>query len=732
MVGHLVAAAPPGKRPSRRWRVRTPIVIQMEALECGAACLAIVMGHYGKHVSLEELRVACGVSRDGSRADRIAGAAPHYGFKARAYRMSVDAVLALGKPAIVFWNFNHFLVVEGVRGDVVYLNDPTTGPRPLTRAEFDLGFTGVTLVVEPAAGMQPSGRPRGVVAALWRRLSGYRQPIVYLALVAFCLSLSGVALPLFAKVFIDDVMLGAAGTFWVKPLIAGLAATALLRGLLAVLQQHYLLKFRASLALATASAFLWRLFHLPLSFYQQRHLGEIAARVRLNDDVAQLIVGELASASLNLLAFVCYAILMALLDLQLTAIVMLAAALQVLLLHGLARVRIAGSARVAMDRSRLIETSINGLANIETLRAAGLESEFFARWAGFQARWVSSSQRLQRATVPLLVGPPLLTSIALAAIIMVGGRQVMDGLLSVGELVAFQSLMVSFLQPVAALVAMATQLQELRIGMDRLDDVVQCEAEAAPAAAARPRVSPADKLAGSLELRNITFAYGRLDRPLLQDFNCVIPRGARVALVGPSGCGKSTVARLIMGLYRPWQGEILFDGRPRHDIADAVWFGSVAMIEQDVALFDGSIRDNITLWNDECLPERVEAAAQDACIHDVIVRRNRGYATYLRRGGADLSGGERQRLEIARALAADPTILILDEATSALDPLLEHTIDATIRTRGLTCLIIAHRLSTIRDCDEIIVMERGVIVERGRHEQLLGNGALYARLVASM
>jgi ATP-binding cassette subfamily C protein len=722
------------RRNSTRWRVRTPTIIQMDALECGAASLAIVMAYYRKFVALEELRVACGVSRNGSRADRIVAAAAHYGFTVRACRMGVASILALGKPAIIFWNFNHFVVVEGFRGQIVYLNDPATGPRKATIEEFDRGFTGVTLIIQPKFTKQRARDPRSLSAALLRRVRGCWSAVAYLGLVAAGIAISGIALPLFAKIFIDDIVRGHTDLGWARSLVLGVVATAVIRALLGVMQQSCLLQFRRELSTKMAGTFTWHLLRLPLDFFKQRFPSEIANRIRLNDEVAQAISGELSTAALDCLMVALYGALLFLLDLDLALIVFAAAIVNFTLLNALSHLRIAGKARMVVDRSKVYETAINAIINMETVKASGLEPDVFMRWSGFQTRLINSTQRLETATLPLLIGVPAFSSLAITAVILFGGWRVVGGQMTIGELIAFQSLAVSFLTPVNNLVMMGSRIQEMHIAIERLDDVLRSPVENS-IQFSRDRERPAGlrKLDGGLELKGVTFGYSRLGEPLIRNFSCVLRPGTRVALVGPTGSGKSTVARLIMGLYQPWEGSILFDGRPCADIPREEWLNSVALVEQEISIFDGTIYDNLTLWRTTVPPERVMQATEDACIHENFVACRQGYRTHLFSGaGSGLSGGERQRLEIARALAGDPSLLILDEATSALDSRTEDLINTNIRQRGITCLVVAHRLSTIRDCDEIIVLDAGAVVERGKHADLMHNHGLYSRLVMTM
>jgi len=701
----------------------------MEAVECGAAALAIVMGYYRKFVPLEQLRQVCGVSRDGSKASNVVKAARTYGFEAKGYRYELSEVLALRQPVIVFWNFNHFLVVEGVSKAGVHLNDPATGPRTISPDEFDQGFTGVVLQITPGPDFKPEGQPDSVLSGLRKRLPLREPALLYLVIAGLLLVLPGLVLPVFSKVFIDEYLIGRMDS-WIKPLLIGMAVTMVLQGILTGLQRYYLARFHAKLAMATSSQFLWHVLRLPVVFYAQRSAGDISGRVGINNRVAELMTGELATTLLNLVVLVFYAALMLSYDVLLTLVGVGVAAINIVVLQRMSRQRKDVNQKLANDHGKLLGTSMNGLQMIETLKASGTESDFFSKWAGHHAKVVNGMQTTGGQGV-LRVGVPLLLSTMNNVLILsLGGLRVMEGALTMGALVAFQSLMASFLQPVNQLVALGASIQEMEGDMKRLDDVLKYAAESdGTQAGETPSETSTDRLQGVVELRDISFGYSKLEPPLLENFNLTLRPGARVALVGASGCGKSTISRLVMGLYEPWSGEILFDGRPRHQWPRATLVNSLSMVSQEIALFEGGVRENLSLWDDTLPEAELIRAAQDACIHDVLVTRPGGYESPVLEGGVNFSGGQRQRLEIARALAINPRILVLDEATSALDPLTEQKIDDNLRRRGCTCLIVAHRLSTIRDCDEIIVLDRGRVVQRGTHEDMRAVPGPYAELM---
>lgn len=714
--------------PARR--AGAPLILQMEAVECGAASLAMILAHYGKFIPLETLRIACGVSRDGSKALNVVRAAREFGMEAKGFRKEPADLKQLPLPFIVFWNFNHFLVVDGFADGKVLLNDPALGRRAVTDEEFDQSFTGVVLTFAPGPHFQPSGQAPSLVAGLRRRLAGSHSALAYLVLAGLALVLPGLAIPAFTSVFIDRVLVGGLDS-WAVPLITGMVATAALVAMLNWLQRYYLMKLETRIALTTSASFFWHVLRLPVSFFQQRSPGDIGARVGLNERVANILSSDVAAVVLSTITSAFFALVMLFYDWAMGLVTIAIAGLNVLALYLVSARRTELNQRLAIDRGKVIGTSMNGLMLIESLKAAGAESDFFTRWAGFQARLMNSLQQASQASIALDLLPRLLTALNSTAILAIGGMRVMQGDMTMGTLVAFQALVASFVAPVNALVALGGKIQGFQGDMDRLDDVMRYPCEDLAALDKPDAPVTAAKLDGHLELRNVTFGYSRLEPPLLENFSLTLAPGKRIALVGSSGCGKSTIAKLVSGLYVPWEGEVLFDGKARSEWPRLQLLNSLASVDQDIALFSGSVRDNLTMW-DHTLPHAVMVnAAKDACVHDIISARPGGYDSVVAEGGANFSGGQRQRLEIARALTMNPRLLVLDEATSALDPLTEKTVDANLRKRGCSCLIVAHRLSSIRDCDEIILLDKGKVIERGSHQQLMALDGRYARLIAN-
>ncbi|MET0673336.1 MAG: NHLP family bacteriocin export ABC transporter peptidase/permease/ATPase subunit [Microbacterium pygmaeum] len=721
------APAAPKTTPPRSRRTHVPTVIQMEAAECGVASLRMVLASYGRWVPLDELRTASGVSRDGVKASSVLKTARTYGMTAKGLRQDPDEIRAGKLPAIIYWNFNHFVVVEGYAPGRWFLKDPGIGSRTVTDEEFDRSFTGVVLHLEPGPGFERGGTPPRVLPGLAHRLRHSIAGLLYVVLAGLALVIPGLAAAVLTKAFIDQVLVadqpGAIG-----PILGLLFGAALAIGVLTALRQRYLMALETKLSSHSSGAFLWHLLRLPISFYSGRSAGEISGRVPRNDRLAVLLSSEIAAALIDSVVVIFYFAVMFGYSPALTLVGIAGVVINVLVLRAVGRRRRDETLRLMQDTGLLLGSAMSGIKSIESIKASGRESDLFTRISGLHARTVSGAQRMGRASLPLLVIPPFLVALTTTAVLGWGGLNVITGAMSLGTLIAFQVLMNRAIEPVGRFVQLGGTLQEIGGDLERLDDVL-----------ANPVIDDEDagasglgiRLAGMLELRDVTFGYSILEAPLLDRVNLTLRPGSRVALVGGSGSGKSTISRLVAGLYEPWSGEILFDGRPRRDWSRDTITSSLALVDQDIRLFSGTVRDNLTMWDPTIPTARVVQAAHDASIHDQIARRPDGYGTVVREGGANFSGGEAQRLEIARALVAEPRILVLDEATSALDPTTEQLIDGNIRRRGCTTLIVAHRLSTIRDCDEIIVLDRGRIVERGTHDGMIGTGGPYSALFAA-
>jgi NHLM bacteriocin system ABC transporter peptidase/ATP-binding protein len=671
------------------------------------------------------------LSRDGSKASNLVKAARRYGIAAKGFKKEPDELDDLPLPSIIHWNFNHFVVFEGFRGEWGFINDPAMGRRRVSRAELSEAFTGVVLAFEPTAAFRRAGAPPTAIPILWRQLAGSRAGLVLVVLISLTLVLPGIAVPAFAKLFVDDVLIGGSRN-WVGPLLTGLVLTAVIRAVILALRQRYLLRLETKLGLGMASGFFWHVLQLPIAFFSQRHSGDVASRITVNEEVAKLLSGELAGTMLHLATLAFYAAAMAAYDLALAGVAVPLALLNLAALSLIGRRREDAARRLAQGRGQLAAATVGAIRSIETIKSCGLEPDAFSRWAGYQAKVMVAAQQLDRQTAVLGVIPPMLAALGNAAVLGIGAFRVMRGVMSIGELVAFQTLMASFAGPIGRLVALGANLQQIKADLARVGDVMAYPRDARAQARDNAAVSAASappRLAGAIELCDVTFGYNPNEPPLIECLNLVIRPGQRLALVGGSGSGKSTIGRLICGLYPVWSGDIRFDGRPLAEIPPAVLANSLAYVDQDVFLFAATVRENITLWDDSVEEARLARALQDAAIFDDIALRPGRYGYKIAEGGLDFSGGQRQRLEIARALVGDPAILVLDEATAGLDPLIEQQVDANIRRRGCTAIIIAHRLSTIRDADEIVVLANGRVEGRGTHTELIASCPHYIELL---
>jgi NHLM bacteriocin system ABC transporter peptidase/ATP-binding protein len=704
----------------------------MEVVECGAAALGSVLAYHGRRVPLEDLRVACGVSRDGSKASNVVRAARHYGLEAVGMRREVDEVLAGAFPVIVFWNFNHFVVVEGVSRTRVYLNDPAVGPRSVSREEFGKGFTGVSLEFKKGPAFVSGGAAPGVMAKLTGRLKGLHAAIAFVAWISLMLVIPGMIVPGLTAAFVDRVLIQRFEG-WLGPLLVGLGVTFLLNVVLRYLQGIALVRIELRLALEQSARFAWHVLSLPVVFYSQRYTGDLVSRVEANDRVATLLARDFGNAAASCLTAVFLGAVMISYDVKLAAIVLGSAILNIIVLRLLHRSLSDVALRLQMDQSRLFSTSVLGLHSIETLKSIGGENDFFSKWAGYHARTINSEQKLgvYQQTIDLL--PTVLLSLTSAAVLGVGAVQVIHGQLTIGALVAFQGLLMSFSGPVQQMVGVASRVQQASADLSRLDDVLHYKSDwRFSLTSDSPSDAPSEaRAAGHLSMQGVSFGYSALEPPLIEDFSLDVAPGQWVALVGESGSGKSTLGKLITGLLEPRAGDIRVDGHSLQAWGRERLSTVVASVDQDIKLFAGTVYDNITLWDDTVDHGRLVAAINDAGLIATVRNMPGNFEGAIEEGGRNLNGGQRQRIEIARSLVREPSLLVLDEATSALDAVSENEILTAVRRRGMTCVLVAHRLSTIRDCDEIIVLERGKVVERGTHASLLAAAGAYARLIGA-
>lgn len=710
---------------------KVPVVMQMEALECGAACLAMVLAYYHKWIPLEQVRVDCGVSRDGSNAKNIVLAARNYGLEARAYKMEPETLKQKGTfPCIVHWNFDHFIVVCGFKKNRVYINDPARGNLVISMEEFDEAFTGVCMFFAPTEEFEPSGSKKSMVQYALTRLKGARAAVMFVLITSVISSLMGVIAPGFTRVF-SDFLLGGKNPGWAVYFMGALIIFTLVELIVSYLQAIYSLRMNGKLAVVGNTSYLWKVLHLPMEFFSQRYAGDIQSRQTSNAGIASAIVETFTPLVLKAVMMIVYLVVMLRYSIVLSLVGIASILINLLVSNYISSKRINITRAQMRDQGKLSGMTVSGIEMIETIKSSGAENGFFGKWAGYQASVNSATVRYSKVEQYLGMIPTLVSKFADLAILFIGVVLTVEGKFTIGMLMAFQGFIVSFTEPAMTLISAGQSLQEMRTGMERIEDVMSYPSDEFATRTELDENIDYQKLTGNVTLKDVTFGYSRLAEPLITDFNLELKPGKSVAFVGGSGCGKSTLAKLISGLYAPWSGEITFDGTPIQEINRNVFTGSVAVVDQDITMYEDTIANNIKMWDKSIEDFEMIMAAKDAQIHDAISLRNGGYEYMLTEGGKDFSGGERQRMELARVLAQDPTIIILDEATSALDARTEYEVVKAIRNRGISCIVVAHRLSTIRNCDEIIVLDHGQVVERGTHEELYAMGGLYTELVSN-
>ena len=705
--------------------------MQMEALECGAACLAMVMAYYGKWVPLEQVRYDCGVSRDGSNAKNVLVAARNYGFDAQGFRCEISSLKEnMDLPCIIHWNFNHFVVLDGFRGNYAYLNDPARGEVKVSMEEFDQAFTGICLQIKPGEEFVPGGKPKSTLEFARKRLAGAGVAVLFVLLSTIIGYLFGIVNPVFARFFMDRLLTGENREL-LMPFIGLLALMGAAQIVVALVQAVYSLKINGKMAIVGNSTYMWKVLRMPMEFFSQRMSGDILQRQSTNASIASVLINTLTPLALNTIMMIFYLVVMIRYSAILTAVGIITIILNLFVSRFISAKRV-NITRVSMrDSGKLSAATVSGIEMVETIKASGAENGFFQKWAGYQASVNAQNVKYAKLNQYLGVIPTLLSAIADSAVLVLGVWLAMRGEFTPGMIMTFQGFLSSFMSPAMTLISASQTIQEMRTEMERVEDVMQYPSDTCFSDEPLKEDADYSKLSGTIELKNVTFGYSRLGEPLIRGFSMSMKPGSRVAFVGASGCGKSTLAKLISGLYQPWSGEILFDGKHISEIDRSVFKGSVAVVDQDITLFKDTIANNIKMWDDSIEDFEMILAARDAQIYDDIMARDGGFYGKLTEGGKDLSGGQRQRIEIARVLAQDPSVIIMDEATSALDAKTEYELVKAVKDRGITCIVIAHRLSTIRDCDEIIVLNKGLVVERGTHDELYSKGGYYTELIAS-
>lgn len=705
---------------------KVPQVMQMEVVECGAASLTMILAHYGKWLPLEEVRAACGVSRDGSSAKMILQAARNYGLDAKGFRMSPEA-LEGKQPAIIHWNFEHFVVFRGFdRKGRACINDPGIGPVKWPMEEFRKHYTGVCLTFEPTEKFEKGGQQTSILSYMKKNLNGVSE--AFWLTFSFALMGAFVALlsPLFTRIFLDEILSGK-NADWVKWFFIGMGALAVFQFFVVLLQSRYTKRVAGALALKSNKDYLRHLLRLPMSYFAMRHVGDLQQRMHLNQEITNSLIEVLAPQVINIGLLVLYLFLMFSYSFWLTIIGFVAAGVNLAIVHYFANLRINLIRSMEQSEGQYFSATISCIDNMESIKAAGAETGFFKYWSGLWAHKFNVNANADKQQAQMALLPVMANALCSVAVLVLGAYLILQGDLTVGMLMAFQGFMGSFLAPVNELVNGSQKIVEMRSQMERVEDVMKYPEDHRDS----EKEILQGKLGGLLEMKHVTFGYSPIQPPLIEDFNLRVEPGHSVALVGPSGCGKSTLAKLISGLYKPWSGEILFDGRPIESIPNEELTNSVAVIDQNVVLFDDTIAQNIRMWDPSIEDFTLMMACNDAEIRADIVSRPEGFDTKIVKGGQNFSGGQRQRFEIATALAREPIVLIMDEATSALDPKTEDEVMKRIRRMGPTQVIVAHRLSTIRDCDEIIVMDQGKILQRGRHEELIAQEGFYQKLMKS-
>ena len=720
------------KSPVKNSVAKVPVIMQLEALECGAACLAMVLAYYDKWIPLSEVRKDCGVSRDGSNLLYMKKAAINYGLEVETYRVEPDDLEKQGTfPCIIHWGLNHFVVCNGFKGNKVYLNDPARGEVGVSREEFDEKFTGIMMTFKPSKSFTPSGERKSVLKFAKKRMKGTSVAITFVVLTTIITSLVSIILMAFSKFFLDELLTGRNIGLFI-PFISGIIILSLIQIATSWIKTINMLKINGKMAVIGNTTYFWNVLHKPMEFFSQRMTGDLIGRQGENSGIANTLVQTVAPLTLNVVMMIFYLIIMLKYNVFLSIIGILSLFGNVYFSRILSKKRVNVTRVMMRDSGKLSSYTVSGIEMIETIKASGAENGYFEKWAGFQASVNSGKVKYNKLNYYYGVLPSILSQVTDTLILILGIYLVINDNFTVGMIMAFQGFLGKFMSPARELITAGQTIQEMTTSMERIEDVMEYPEDPIYEATKKNKKEDSDrKLSGNLVMKNVTFGYNKLANPLIEHFDLELKQGHSVAFVGASGCGKSTLAKLISGLYDQWDGEILFDGKPIKKIGRNLFTSSVAVVDQDIILFEDTIKNNIKMWDNSIEDYEVILAARDAKIHDDIMQKEDGYNHKVLENGKDFSGGQKQRLEIARVLAGDPTLIILDEATSALDAKTEYEVVKSIKDRGVTCIIVAHRLSTIRDCDEIIVLDKGKVAERGTHDELMKKGKVYKELVTN-
>ena len=710
---------------------KVPIMLQLEMVECGAASLAMVMAYYKKWIPLEQLRVDCGVSRDGSSAKNILKVARMYGFEAKGYRIELSKIDTISLPCVIHWNMNHFVVLTHINKNHAMINDPARGEVRVSIEQFNRSFTGIAISIIPGENFMPSGKPVSVWPFAKERLKGTSPVFIFIIFTSALVSVLGIISTFFTRVFIDDLLSGNKPE-WVAGFIILFVSFHFLSVLLNILERRTNLKITAKFAVVSSGIFIWHALRLPVDFYSSRNAGDIASRQRENDTISLSLIQMFAPMFIDVIMIVFYLFVVLQYSAFLTIIGFSSLIVNYIVNKYISEKTIDISRVASRDSGKLSSMTIAGVEMIETIKSSGAEEGFFEKWSGYHASVRDSAIKAMKLNQFARLIPAVVSQATNIIILIIGAHLIIKGDMTVGIFFAFQGFLSSFLSPLSTFLNMRTEMQKTKVSMERIQDVLNYKPDIEYIKQhSFENTTSLYKLSGDLEIKNLTFGYNRLSEPLLDNFNMTLKPGESVALVGASGCGKSTIAKLISGLYKPWSGDILFDGTNSGDIPREIFTSSVSVVDQDIILFQDTINNNIKTWDKSIEDFEVILAARDAQIHSAIIDRNDGYSAEVLENGKNFSGGERQRLEIAAALANDPTIIILDEATSALDAKTEYDLIKAVKDRGISMIIIAHRLSTIRDCGEIIVLDKGKVIQRGNHDELFNVEGKYRELVTT-